>query len=136
MSNDPLPHQHRILVRQFTIGQVGRLDGQGRGQLPGSLAVRTVTRHAVPLENLSPMEQLGQESLGVICIGDHAKAGDSKQRAETKKRRQAWALSHCEAMVKIDPGIGLRAPPFPQHCRRASSLFRGSHSNEIGIRKR
>ena len=43
MPNDPLHHLHRIFGRQFAIGQVGRSDGQRRGQLPSSLGVRTVT---------------------------------------------------------------------------------------------
>jgi len=86
MSDDPLPHQHRILVRQFTIGQVNRPDRQGCGQFPASLAVRTVTLHAVPLEDLPPVEQPVQEPWGVSCVDNHAKAGDGEEGAETKER--------------------------------------------------
>jgi hypothetical protein len=89
MPNDPLHHLHRVLGRQFAIGQVGRSDGQRRGQLPSSLGVRTVTHDAVLLENLAPVEQRVQQSMGVGRIYDHAKAGDGEKCAETKKRGQA-----------------------------------------------
>jgi hypothetical protein len=66
---------------QFAVGQVGRSDGQCRGQLPRSLGVRTMTHDAVLLENLAPVEQRVQQSTGFGRIYDYAKAGDGEQRA-------------------------------------------------------
>ena len=44
---------------------------------------------AVLLENLAPVEQRVQQSMGVGRIYDHAKAGGGEKCAETQKRGQA-----------------------------------------------
>jgi hypothetical protein len=58
------------------------------------------------------VEQLVQQSLAVGRIDDHAKAGDGEQRGEAKKRSQARALSHLEAILKIAPAPQSREYPI------------------------
>jgi len=59
-----------------------------RSQLPSSLGIRTGTHDAVLLENLAPVEQSVQQSMGVGRIYGHAKGGDGEKGAETQQRGQ------------------------------------------------